>query len=296
MKAKTILKLTLLVAAMFTITTAFSIEGAELNNGPVTGQVLDASTKAPIEYASIAIYSLTDSLLVTGIVNDMDGRFNVKNLNPGSYYIQINFIGFEKAQIPNFTLSRGSKDLDLGVIHIRETNAIIGEVVVTAERSRVEYKIDKRVVNVDKEFSAKGGTAASVLENTPSVQVDPQGNVTLRGSSNFIVLIDGKPSSIKGSDALKQIPSSAIKQIEVITNPSAKYEADGQAGIINVIMQKDRLQGLSGNINLGAGNLHKRNGNALISYNVMRIEYFFTPNYLTEKSQIFNSHRVKFLY
>jgi outer membrane cobalamin receptor len=111
----------------------------------------------------------------------------------------------------------------------------LNEVVVSAEKARVEYKIDKRVINVDKDINAKGGTAANVLENTPSVQVDPQGNATLRGSSDFIVLIDGKPSVIKGSEALKQLPASAIKQIEVITNPSAKYDSEGQAGIINVI-------------------------------------------------------------
>jgi outer membrane receptor protein involved in Fe transport len=278
MKANLFKTLLTVAFAFFFFTTVVSAKVAEIS-GIVTGQVIDATSKAPIEYASIAVYSTIDSSLVTGTITNTEGVFNLKDLKPGSYYVQVNFIGFEKGQSPIFTLGKGNKEINLGEIFIRESNVSLDEVVVTAERSRVEYKIDKRVVNVEKDISAKGGTAASVLENTPSVQVDPQGNVTLRGSSDFIVLIDGKPSSIKGSDALKQIPASAIKQIEVITNPSAKYEADGQAGIINIIMQKDKLQGLSGNLNLGAGNLHKRNGNALVNYRAGRFNLFGGVDY-----------------
>ncbi|MDP2235628.1 MAG: TonB-dependent receptor [Bacteroidales bacterium] len=266
MKANLVKTFFAVALVVFTTTKAHTDEVTKQSSGKVTGQVVDAKSKSPVEYATIAVYSTIDSTLVTGTITDMEGRFNLKDLKSGSYYIQVNFIGFEKSQSSAFTLRRGSNEINLGEIFIRESNVRLDEVEVTAERSRVEYKIDKRVVNVEKDISSKGGTAASVLENTPSVQVDPQGNVTLRGSSDFIVLIDGKPSSIKGSDALKQIPASAIKQIEVITNPSAKYEADGQAGIINVIMQKDKMQGLSGNLSLGAGNTHKRTGNALVNY------------------------------
>jgi len=240
----------------------------------ISGKVIDQETKMPVEYASIAIYSAKDSTLVTGTITDIDGNFKITGLNPGEYYIQVNFVGFEKKETEKISLSNRKLSVNVGEIGLKPANLELEGVIVAAERSRVEYKIDKRVINVDKDLTAKGGTAATALENTPSVQVDPQGNVTLRGSSDFIVLIDGKPSVLKGSDALKQIPAAAVKQIEVITNPSAKYESDGQAGIINVIMQKDKMLGLNGNVSLAYGNTHKRTGNVLLNYRVKKVNFF----------------------
>ena len=240
----------------------------------ISGKVIDQETKMPVEYASIAIYSAKDSTLVTGTITDIDGNFKITGLNPGEYYIQVNFVGFEKKETEKISLSNRKLSVNIGEIGLKPANLELEGVIVAAERSRVEYKIDKRVINVDKDLTAKGGTAATALENTPSVQVDPQGNVTLRGSSDFIVLIDGKPSVLKGSDALKQIPAAAVKQIEVITNPSAKYESDGQAGIINVIMQKDKMLGLNGNVSLAYGNTHKRTGNVLLNYRVKKVNFF----------------------
>lgn len=240
----------------------------------ISGKVIDEATKMPVEYASVAVYSVKDSSLVTGTISDIDGNFKISGLSAGEYYIQVNFVGFEKKAIEKISLNNRRNNVNLGEITLKPLSVEIDGVVVAAERSRVEYKIDKRVINVDKDLTAKGGTAATALENTPSVQVDPQGNVTLRGSSDFIVLIDGKPSVLKGSDALKQIPAAAIKQIEVITNPSAKYEADGQAGIINVIMQKDKMLGLNGNVSMAYGNTHKRTGNLLLNYRVKKVNFF----------------------
>ena len=240
----------------------------------ISGKVIDQETKMPVEYASIAIYSAKDSTLVTGTITDIDGNFKITGLNPGEYYIQVNFVGFEKKETEKISLSNRRLTVNVGEIGLKPASLELEGVIVAAERSRVEYKIDKRVINVDKDLTAKGGTAATALENTPSVQVDPQGNVTLRGSSDFIVLIDGKPSVLKGSDALKQIPAAAVKQIEVITNPSAKYESDGQAGIINVIMQKDKMLGLNGNVSLAYGNTHKRTGNVLLNYRVKKVNFF----------------------
>lgn len=240
----------------------------------ISGKVIDQETKMPVEYASIAIYSAKDSTLVTGTITDIDGNFKITGLNPGEYYIQVNFVGFEKKETEKISISSRRLTVNVGEIGLKPASLELEGVIVAAERSRVEYKIDKRVINVDKDLTAKGGTAATALENTPSVQVDPQGNVTLRGSSDFIVLIDGKPSVLKGSDALKQIPAAAVKQIEVITNPSAKYESDGQAGIINVIMQKDKMLGLNGNVSLAYGNTHKRTGNVLLNYRVKKVNFF----------------------
>lgn len=240
----------------------------------ISGKVIDQETRMPVEYASIAIYSAKDSTLVTGTITDIDGNFKITGLNPGEYYIQVNFVGFEKKETEKISISSRRLTVNVGEIGLKPASLELEGVIVAAERSRVECKIDKRVINVDKDLTAKGGTAATALENTPSVQVDPQGNVTLRGSSDFIVLIDGKPSVLKGSDALKQIPAAAVKQIEVITNPSAKYESDGQAGIINVIMQKDKMLGLNGNVSLAYGNTHKRTGNILLNYRVKKVNFF----------------------
>lgn len=240
----------------------------------ISGKVIDETTKMPVEYASIAVYSVKDSSLITGTVSDIDGNFKISGLNTGEYYIQVNFVGFEKKETDRINISNRRLTVNVGEIALKPVSVEIDGVVVAAERSRVEYKIDKKVINVDKDLTAKGGTAATALENTPSVQVDPEGNVTLRGSSDFMVLIDGKPSVLKGSDALKQIPAAAIKQIEVITNPSAKYESDGQAGIINVIMQKDKMLGLNGNVSMAYGNTHKRTGNALLNYRVKKVNFF----------------------
>ena len=166
-----------------------------------------------------------------------------------------------------------------GEVKLKPQSRNLNEVTVTAESKKVEYKIDRRVVNVEKDLNSAGGSAATALENTPSVQVDPQGNVTLRGSSDFVVLIDGKPTTLKGNDVLKQIPASSVKQIEVITNPSAKYDADGNAGIINVVMKKGKLSGINGNVNINYGNKNMRDGSLQLNYRHKNLNFFGGTEY-----------------
>jgi outer membrane receptor protein involved in Fe transport len=153
---------------------------------------------------------------------------------------------------------------------------------VVADKAAVEYKLDKKVVNVSQVISAAGGSAANVLENTPSVQVDIEGNVTLRGSGNFTVLIDGRPSVLSGSDALRQIPASSLENIEIITNPSAKYEPDGSAGIINLVMKKNSMNGLSGIINGTIGTGDKYRGDFLLNYRTEKFNYFIGADWRDE--------------
>jgi outer membrane receptor protein involved in Fe transport len=276
--------LNLLVVIIFNLSPVALMAGNSVVTGEspvsrVTGKILDQSTGNPVEYVSVALYKSTDSSLVTGTITDMEGYFTIEKVDTGNYYLKTSFIGYSDQFTNNIRISKKSNSANLGSINIASTATEINEVVVAGEAKRVEYKIDKRVVNVDKDISAKGGTAVSVLENTPSVQVDPEGNLTLRGSSDYVVLIDGKPSITKGSDALKQIPSNAIKQIEVITNPSAKYDAEGQAGIINIIMKKEKMQGVNGNFSAGYGNNDKSNANALINYRKNKLNYFAGVDY-----------------
>ena len=234
--------------------------------GKITGIVVDQATDTPMEFANIAVYNQKDSSLVTGGITNEEGQFEIGNINYGEYYLEANFIGFNKTDVTGIVLNRDNKVHNLGEITLSSSAVALGEVNVVADKAQVEYKLDKKVVNVSQVISAIGGTAVEVLENTPSVQVDIEGNVSLRGSSNFTVLIDGRPSVLSGSDALQQIPASAIESIEIITNPSAKYEPDGTTGIINLVMKKNALNGLSGIFNASVGTRDKYRGDFTLSY------------------------------
>src|SRR5665647_3825590 len=214
----------------------------------VRGKVIEAETGTPMGYANVALFSAADSTVAGGIMTADNGSFELKNLQSGKYYLSVNFIGFAKKTIP-IQISAAKPITEVGTIKLQSTDQKIGEVEVVAEKQRVEFKIDRRVVNVSQNIVSTGGTAVEVLENTPSVQTDFEGNVTLRGSSNFTVLIDGRPSVVKGSDALRQLPAAGIDKIEIITIPSGKYDPDGDSGIINVVMKRNQKDSFSGLIN-----------------------------------------------
>ncbi len=231
----------------------------------VKGQVIEEESGTPMGYANVAIFAVTDSTVAGGIMTADNGSFEIKNLAPGKYYLSVNFIGFAKRTLP-VQITSAKQFTDIGIIKLKSSDQKIKEVEVVAEKQRVEFKIDRRVVNVSQNIIATGGTAVEVLENTPSIQTDFEGNVTLRGSSNFTVLIDGKPSVVKGSDALRQLPAGSIDKIEIITNPSAKYDPDGDSGIINVVMKRHQKDTFSGLINMTAGINNKLRGDANFTY------------------------------
>jgi len=251
-------------------------------NGKIKGKIIDAETKTPMEYANVAVYSAKDSKLVTGGISSANGTFEIGELPFGAYYVEAAFIGFEKITVKDIKILPNSIIYDMGTLALSVLRQQVGTAVVTAERGRVVYKIDKKVINVTNDINAAGGNAATVLENTPSVEVDIDGNVSLRGSSSFTVYIDGRPSVLSGSDALKQIPSSAIQNIEIITNPSVKYDPDGMAGIINVVMKKNVLSGVNGimNVNLGTGD--KYGTDLMLNYKTKKYNVFFGGNWNDE--------------
>ncbi|MDX9880532.1 MAG: TonB-dependent receptor [Prolixibacteraceae bacterium] len=236
-----------------------------LVKGVIRGKIIDAETKQYMEYANVSVYNQNDSALVTGGITNDNGEFEISKLSFGNYYIDANFIGFDKTRVPNILIDAGTPEVDLGTIQLKPSTQKIGAVDVIAEKARVEYKVDKKVINVGQDINATGGTAVDVLENTPSVQVDIEGNVTLRGSGNFTVLIDGRPTILTGSDALQQIPASAIDNIEIITNPSVKYDPDGMAGIINLVMKKNVLSGFNGIVNASVGTGDKQSLGLLVN-------------------------------
>ncbi len=239
---------------------------ATIVSGNIMGTILDRETNEPIEYASVAVFKKENQELIAGTITGQDGRYLIKGLENGLYYIEITFVGYDKKILENIEInSRGAK-IDLGDIRLTRSIAKLNEVEVVADEMSVEFKIDKKVINVSQQLTAVSGTAVDILENLPSITVDAAGNVSLRGSTGILVLIDGRLTVLEPSEALHQMPSNIIDKIEIITNPSARYNPDGTAGIINIVTKKNKLKGLSGNINLNVGNYNRYGGNLLLNY------------------------------
>jgi len=234
-------------------------------SGSISGKILDSSTKHAIEYANIVIFSSKDSSMLTGGVTNKAGVFLLSVSKPGQYNVEIRFIGYDTDTV-NVTIKPGSLNVDLGEIYIHPSVVNLSDIVVQGERSPVTYEIDKKVIDPDKMQTVISGNAADVLANVPSVQVDVDGNVSLRGSQNFTVLIDGRPSLLDPQDALQQISATSIDKIEIITNPTAKYDAQGTSGIINIILKKNLSSGLNGIVNANAGMYDNYGGNFLFNY------------------------------
>ncbi len=237
----------------------FPLSTSAYAQGGVRGRVVDKRTGENIEYANIALLRASDSSLVNGTVSESNGSFSL-TAPYGRYLLRVTFIGYDVYYHPDpVNFNDRHRDVNVGKIQLKASGTLMETVEITAERSMVEYQLDKRVVNVDKNIVAGGGTATDVLEQVPSVAVDNDGNVTLRGSSNVKVLINGRPSELLSSDLaslLEQIPASTVENVEVITNPSAKYDPEGMRGIINIKL-KDKTAGARGlngvvNVNVGA--------------------------------------------
>ena len=248
------------------------------NGGKVTGKVFDFDSKHSIEYANIVLLSPIDSSLINGTITDEKGLFELSGVTPGKYFLDVRFIGY-KTENFDIEVSEADKVIDLGEIFIKPNTLELNDVVVQAERSPVSYQIDKKVIDVDKIQTVMSGNASDVLRNIPSVTVDIEGNVSLRGSANFTVLIDGRPSILSAQDALQQIPASSIQNIEIITNPSAKYDPEGTAGIINILLKKNENLGLSGVINANIGLNEKYGGDFLFQYRTSILTYLLGMDY-----------------
>lgn len=224
-------------------------------NSKISGIVLDSAALKGVEFASIALFNAADNKAVDGTTADEGGKFAIAKVAPGSYKLMISFIGYKDKAV-SVKVEKG-KDVELGSIQLASSVQNLQEVTITGEKSLVEEKVDRLVFNAEKDITSKGGDASDLLRKVPMLSVDLDGNVSLRGSSNIKVLINNKPSTIIAAnvaDALKQIPADMIKSVEVITSPSAKYDAEGSGGIINIITKKNNLQGLTLNIDSGVGN------------------------------------------
>ncbi len=224
-------------------------------NGRITGTVMDSSSRQPVEFATVSIFPQGSTKPVDGTVTDNKGSFRIQALQIGTYRVNISFIGY-RAKNRIVIIGPSSYNVNLGRINLSSNSVALKGVTVTTQRDLIENRIDKMVFNAEKDITSQVGAATDVLRKVPQISVDVDGNVELRGSQNVRVLINGKPSTILATslaDALQSIPANQIKSIEVITNPSAKYDAEGTAGIINIILKKSTAKGVNGNINTSVG-------------------------------------------
>lgn len=223
-------------------------------NGKITGTITDASTKEAVEFATIALVT-ADGKTIDGTVADLKGKFTLNKVPSGKHTLVISFVGFESKSV-EVEISDRRNTIDIGTIALAAETKILNEVVVEGQRSLVEERVDRTIYNAENDNTTQGGDATDVLKRVPMLTVDFEGNVSLRGSQNVMVLINNKPSTIMASsvaDALKQIPAEQIKSVEVITSPAAKYDAEGTGGIINIITKKTTLEGATMNINSSVG-------------------------------------------
>ncbi|WP_298507859.1 TonB-dependent receptor [uncultured Kordia sp.] len=241
----------------------------------VKGKVVDKTTQQVLEYATVTILDTKTNKVLEGGITNRKGNFSL-DVAQGTYNIKVEFISFKSYESKNVTVN---KDLNLGTINLEEDLEALGEVEIVAEKSTVELKLDKKVFNVGKDLLTQGGTVNDILDNVPSVSVDAGGGISLRGNGNVRILINGKPSALVANNGLDQIPGETIEKVEVITNPSARYEAQGTAGIINIILKKNRKGGLSGSVQLTAGDPRDFRANLNLTYKTDKINLFTNVGY-----------------
>lgn len=225
--------------------------------GILTGKIQDAVSLENLPYTKILLLNARDSSVVTGGLTKEDGTFYIDLIPAGKYVAKITSFGYATYLVDSIFFFPQKPERDLGTLFLSKSSDMLGEVEILHEKEEFEVQIDKKVFNVDKQLTAQGGTVLDALENVPSVTVDMDGNISLRGSGNVTILIDGRPSSLTGGGrqgALSSIPASSVESIEVITNPSAKYDPDGMSGIINIVLKKNKLNGFNGSIDLSVEN------------------------------------------
>ena len=238
----------------------------------VSGKVTNSENSEPLEYATITILDLKDNNVVTGGLSDETGNFKIST-KKGIYNVLIEYMSFKNKTLENINIYN---DLSLGEVQLELNYESLGEVEIIAEETSVEIRLDKKIYTVGKDLSVRGGTANDVLDNIPSVSTDLDGNILLRGNDAARILINGKPSRLVGinSTFIKQLPADAIEKVEVITSPSARYEAEGSGGIINIILRKSKKLGLNGSLSANAGDPKANSLSSNINYRNGKINFF----------------------
>ncbi|MBL7472729.1 TonB-dependent receptor domain-containing protein [Robertkochia sediminum] len=261
--------------------------------GIVSGKVIDQNAKNPIPYASVVIKSASDKSVLTGGITNEDGSFEIKKIEDGTHIFEIQFIGYT-TYTKTITINRGNRRINMGTISLEENVTELEGVDVVAERSTIEQKIDRKVINIGKDLTTQGATAAEIMNNIPSVNVDQQtGALSLRGNSNVRVMVDGKLSNVPVAQLLRQIPSTSIKKIELITNPSAKYNPEGMSGLINIVLHKNANIGFNGNANIGLGYEIEAKFNGSLDLNYRQGKFNFYGSYGNNTSKNVNIGQIE---
>jgi outer membrane receptor protein involved in Fe transport len=262
---------------------SITAQNPKLREVTISGKVIDSETKQPLEYATIAFFNKQENKIVTGGITDIKGNFKI-SVPAGMHDISIEYISYKTKTIPNKKITNNE---NIGTFSLEIDMESLDEVEIIAERTTVEIKLDKKIYNVGKDLTVRGGTVSDVLDNVPSVSVDVEGNVALRGNDNVRILINGKPSGLVGlnsTDALRQLPAEAIEKVEVITSPSARYDAQGTAGILNIILRRSKLQGLNGALTANAGYPRNAGLSGNINYRTGDVNFFNTSGYTYRES------------
>jgi outer membrane receptor protein involved in Fe transport len=263
--------LTIIITAL----SSFAQISTSISDGSITGKVVENSTKAPMEFANVVLFRANDSTQVSGGITDEKGIFSISKLFAGDYFLRLSFIGFDTLSTRVFSLR--NERMDLGTLVIAVSPIVLGKMEVTVAKPIYNNSIDKKVYNVEKDILSQSSSATELLQNIPSVAVDVDGNVSLRGTTNVAFFINGKPSLLmrkNSATVLEQMPANTIEKIEVITNPSAKYSPEGVGGIINIVLKKESQDRLNGTLSANFSNLDRYNGNLTLNYRKSKVNLF----------------------
>lgn len=262
------INLPLILFLFFTISWSYAQKDIEIE-----GKVVEEGTNIPLEYATITIKNTSGDKVITGGITDTDGNFKL-DIKPGTYNIYVEYISYKPKEYLNKKLD---KSINLGTVSLALDIASLDEVTVVAEKTTVEVKLDKKVYNIGQDLTTAGGTVSDALNNVPSVSVDIEGGISLRGNENVRILINGRPSALAGfgdTNVLSQLPAEAIERVEVITSPSARYDAEGTAGILNIILRQKETLGFNGSFNFTIGNPDNIGLNSSINYRTEKFNIF----------------------
>lgn len=252
---------------------SLSVSAAPISR--IKGKIVDAGTNQPLDFADVLLFKKGDSNPVFHALPDRDGSFGIAGVKNGEYSLMIRLVGYDLFTRPDIVLASSSATVDLGTIAMKPLEVGLAEVEVVAQKKQVIYKLDKKVIEASSNMLASGGTAVDILENTPSIRVDAEGEVSFRGSTGFTVYVDGKPSVFSGTQALEQIPSGHIENIEIITTPSARHDTGGDVGIINIITKKHAQHGFSGMVNLTGSTFLSRGVDFLLTQQNKSSRWYF---------------------
>src|SRR5574344_1998953 len=277
-------RLTVLFLLVLSVLTVY----AETEKGAqITGKVIDASTKQGMEFANISLRKTGSKEFIKGTVSDQLGAFRLDGVSNGNYVVAVSVVGYATFE-KELTIGTGQKTINLRNILLKEDTQLLNEVQVVGQRSQMKFEIDRKVFNVDQSLATAGGSASDVLGNIPSVQVDPEGEVSLRGNSSVTVWINGKESGLSADNRaqiLEQLPAESIERVEVITNPSAKYNPEGTAGIINIVLKKNRKAGYYGSLQAGIDTRGGYNAAGNVNFSSGKFESFVNVGTRVRKSE-----------